>query len=304
MAQGRFLIALASLGLAACNALPHGAECRSLDGRVLMPPPPAAADRARLEADLAAAEREHTLHPEDRDAAIWHARRLGYLGRYREAIEVLTGALELHPDDAFLLRHRGHRWITLREFGKAAWDLERAAFACRLTPDEVEPDGAPMPGRPPHSSLHYSVHYHLGLAYWLARDFELAERAWLACLAVADDDESRVAVTHWLWCVRMRLGDKAGAAAVVAPMHERMDVVENVAYLQLCLLYGGKVTREQIAPRDGSSGSALAFGLAHQALVMGAHTQARAGFEALRASPGWSAFGVIAAEVELARWRD
>lgn len=304
MAEGRFLTCVVfAFAVAGCRTLPPDAQCWSLDGRVLRSPAPAPdTRRAQLDA-LTAAEAAWRAAPHDKDAAIWYARRLGYVGRYRDAIEVLSEALDDHPGDAFLLRHRGHRWITLREFGKAAWDLERAAFACRMTPDEVEPDGAPTPGRPPHSSLHYNVHYHLGLALFLAGDFALAERAWLDCLAVVDDDESRVAVTHWLWCVRMRLGDKAGALAVVAPIHERMDVVENVAYLNLCLLYAGRKQRDEIAPRDGSSGAALAFGLAHHALVMGARTQAMAGFEALCASSGWSAFGVIAAEAERARAR-
>jgi len=144
----------------------------------------------------------------------------------------------------------------------------------------------------------------LGLACFLLGDWRQAEHAWLCCLAVADDDESRVAVTHWLWCARMRMGDRAGAAAVVAPIHERMDVVENVAYLNLCLLYAGRRTRAQIAPREGSSGSALAFGLAHHKLVTGNRDEALLALFALAQSPGWSAFGVIAAEAELARARD
>lgn len=291
------------LAAACCHALPHGAQCWSLDGRVLVSKPIDPVAQAAPLAALADAEARWLAARDDKDAAIWYARRLGYVGRFREAIDVLTQALDDHPGDAFLLRHRGHRWITLREFGRAAWDLERAAVACRSTPDVTEPDGNPTPGRSPHSSLHYNVHYHLGLALFLARDFQAAERAWLDCLAVVDDDESRVAVTHWLWCVRMRLGDEAGAAAVVAPIDERMDVVENVAYLSLCLLYGGKKQREQIEPRDGSSGSALAFGLAHHALVRGKRTMARREFEALRADGGWSAFGVIAAEAELAHWQ-
>ena len=183
-------------------------------------------------------------------------------------------------------------------------DLLAAADACRTTPDETEPDGQPTPGRPPHSSLHYNVHYHLGLACFLLGDWRQAEHAWLCCLAVADDDESRVAVTHWLWCARMRMGDRAGAAAVVAPIHERLDVVENVAYLNLCMLYAGRRTREQITPREGSSGSALAFGLAHHELVTGNRDEALLALFALAQSSGWSAFGVIAAEAELARARD
>jgi tetratricopeptide (TPR) repeat protein len=293
---------LTVLVLTACQTVPDGAECRSYDGRrVLRSPAPAVQSAASLAADLAAAEAALAAAPQDRDAAVWVARRLGYLGRFRDAIEVLTRALDDHPGDPFLLRHRGHRWITLREFGKAAWDLEAAALACRTTADAVEPDGRPTPGRPPHSSLHYNVYYHLGLALFLVRDLRLAEEAWLRCLAVVDDDESRVAVTHWLWCVRMRAGDVAGAAAVVAPIHPAMDVVENRSYHQLCLLYAGKVERSTLQPLSGSAGHALAFGLAHHRLVSGDRDGARRDFEALASEPGWASFGVIAAEVEAAR---
>ncbi|HEU4418301.1 MAG TPA: hypothetical protein VFT55_05140 [Planctomycetota bacterium] len=294
---------VAAIGLlvAGCQALPEGAACWSLDGRPLTAVAPAPDARVRLEADLAKAQVAHGAAPDDRDAAIWVGRRLAYLGRYREAIAIYSTALEAHPDDAHLLRHRGHRWITLREFGLAEADLERAAAACRRVPDAIEPDGQPTPGRPPHSSLHYNVHYHLGLARFLTGDFELAERAWLDCLAVVANDESRVAVTHWLWCVRMRRGNTAGALAVVAPIRPDLDIVENRSYHQLCLLYGGKLQREQIATLTGSAGAALAFGLAHWHLVTGDRVAARRALEELAAAEGWPAFGVIAAEAELAR---
>jgi tetratricopeptide (TPR) repeat protein len=292
---------LGLLLLAACQPLPPGAACWSLDGRALFSTAPDEARRERLLADLAAAEAAWAAAPTDRDAAIWVGRRLGYLGRYREAIDVYTRALVDHPGDPFLLRHRGHRWITLRAFARAADDLAAAAQACQRVADTSEPDGQPTPGRPPHSTLHYNVHYHLGLAHFLSGDFAAAERAWLDCLAVVGNDESRVAVTHWLWCARMRLGDVAGAAAVVAPIADSMDVVDNVAYHQLCLLYAGRRSREQILPREGSSGSALAFGLAHFDLVAGDREAARRAFDALAAQPGWSAFGVLAAEAERSR---
>ena len=297
---GAFVVLLASG--AACTSLPPGACCWSLDGRPLFVAPPDAEAQPRLEADLAAARAAYAATPHDRDAAVWVGRRLGYLGRHHEAIQVFTDALAVHPNDPYLLRHRGHRWITLREPSKALADLERAAAQCRLTPNAIEPDGKPTPNRPPHSSLHYNVHYHLGLAAFLRGEFARAERAWLDCLAVADNDESRVAVTHWLWCARMRRGNPAGAAAVVAPIRAEMDVVDNRGYHQLCLLYAGKLQRDAVVMPEGSGGSALAFGLAHHALVTGDRELARQGFEALARSPGWTAFGVACAEAELARW--
>ncbi|HEX5050813.1 MAG TPA: hypothetical protein VFZ65_03490 [Planctomycetota bacterium] len=295
---GALLVALVAGG---CRTLPEGACCWSVDGRPLFAPAPDAAARERMEADLARAQAALAAAPHDRDAAIWVGRRLGYLGRYREAIDVYSEALLDHPGDPFLLRHRGHRWITLHEFGRAADDLERAAEACRTVPDETEPDGQPTPGRPPHSTLHFNVYYHLGLALFLCGDLELAERAWLRCLAVVANDESRVAVSHWLWCVRMRAGDPAGAAAVIAPIAADMDVVENRSYHQLCLFYAGKLRREAIVAPAGSAGAALAFGLAHHALVLGDRMRARRELQALVPSAAWPAFGVLAAEVELAR---
>lgn len=306
MAVGRFVILSLLVAMPACRTmLPEGAEAFALNGRVLVAPIlPDDVDVDRQE-KLAAARAKLASDPDDRDAWIWVGRRLGYLGRYRDAIDVYTEALGKWPSDPFLLRHRGHRWISVREFERASDDLSRAADACREVGDEVEPDGLPVPNRPPHSSLHFNVYYHLGLASFVSEDrfrYYNAQWEWLRCLAVCDDDESRVAVTHWLWCAFMRCGDLAGAAAVVQGITEEMDVVENTAYHQLCLLYKGERTRDQLQAGSGSSGAALRFGLAHHELVTGDRSLAKQQLQALANDPGWASFGVIAAEAELARW--
>jgi len=302
MAVRRFVVLFALLAVVACRApLPEGAEARALDGRLLAPPPlPDDVEQDR-QAKLAQARVALQASPNDRDAWIWVGRRLGYLGRYREAIDIYTEALERWPGDPFLLRHRGHRYLSVREFGCAIDDLSRAAAACRQVPDEVEPDGLPVAGRPPHSSLHFNVHYHLALAHFVRGDHERARDAWLLCLACCDDDESRVAVTHWLWCARMRCGDPAGAAATVQGITSDMDIVENTAYFELCLLYKGERTRGELNAGEGSSGAALRFGLAHHELVAGDRAAAQRALEELAADPGWASFGVIAAEAELQR---
>lgn len=302
MAIGRLVSLAALFALGACQtSLPPGAEAFSLSGRALVPPalsPQVSADR---EAKLAAARDQLERSPASRDAWIWVGRRLGYLGRYRDAIDVYSEALERWPGDPFLLRHRGHRHLSVRAFGRAVDDLAAAATACRQVPDEVEPDGLPVPGRPPHSSLHFNVYYHMALAYFVQGEMDIAVGAWLLCLACSDDDESRVAVTHWLWCARMRAGDVAGARATVQGITADMDVVENTAYHQLCLLYKGARTRAQLTAGAGSSGAAMRFGLAHYALVAGDREEGEAALRELAVDPGWAAFGVIAAEAEVAR---
>src|SRR5690348_16204327 len=91
-------------------------EATSLLGRPLMAPNLPAERRAALEKDLAAARADLERNPDSADAAIWVGRRTAYLGRYRDAIAVFTAALAKHPSDPRLYRHRGHRYITVRDF--------------------------------------------------------------------------------------------------------------------------------------------------------------------------------------------
>lgn len=115
------------------------AEATSLLGRELVPPallPSVAADR---EAKLVAAQAELAERPDDPEAWIWVGRRTAYLGRYREAIEIFTRGIARFPEDARFLRHRGHRYLTVRRFADAESDLARAASMVRGRPDEVEP---------------------------------------------------------------------------------------------------------------------------------------------------------------------
>ena len=53
-----------------------------------------------FEAKLARARADYEAEPENADAMIWLGRRLAYLGRYQEAIEVYSQGIELHPEDA------------------------------------------------------------------------------------------------------------------------------------------------------------------------------------------------------------
>ncbi len=65
-------------------------------------------------------------NPDDLDALIWYCRYGAYLGNYREAIEIYTTGMKKHPNDASMWRHRGHCYISIREFDKAIDDLETA----------------------------------------------------------------------------------------------------------------------------------------------------------------------------------
>lgn len=276
-----------------------------VDGSPLPPQALDDTDRQKHEGELADALRAYEQSPDSVDAAVWVGRRLGYLGRFREAIAHYTEALRRFPDDPQLLRHRGHRHLTLRDFESARADLARAAEVVRDKPDVVEPDGKPTPGRPPHGSLHYAIWYHLGLSQFCLRDFAAAETSWRQCLQAARNGEGQAAVTHWICSSLFAQGRAGECAPLLAALPDRNDVVENRHYLELCLLYRGDVTFAELAQQKMPLGSSLAFGAAHYAWRKNGidapsapktEAEAFAQLQAIAQRADWHSFGVIAAE--------
>ncbi len=178
-------LVLATSVAGAQQPLPANAEARSLLGQPLVPPPLPAATLEAHTARLAEARRgfEHT--PDNADSVIWLGRRTAYLGRYREAIAIFSDGIRDHPEDARMYRHRGHRYLTIREFDKALIDFERARGLIAGTPDQVEPDGIPNARGIPTSTLHSNIRYHLGLAHYLKGHFDAAARIYAEDVAAA-----------------------------------------------------------------------------------------------------------------------
>ena len=241
--------------------------------------------------------------PDDPDAWIWVGRRLGYLQEYREALEVYGEALERFPDDARLYRHRGHRLISVRNLDAAIRDFDRAVELIQGTPDEVEPDGLPNARGIPTSTLHFNIWYHLGLAHFLAGDYEAAMDAYEACMSVSDNPDALVATSYWTYLTLMRLGREDEALRILEPIDGEMDIIENQAYRDLLLLYKGEVTPEVLFPEgeDSLSGATVLFGVANWHQLSGREEEALETLRRLMATDQWSSFGYIAGEADLSR---
>jgi tetratricopeptide (TPR) repeat protein len=285
-------------------------EARSLSGEPLYSPDPPASSKARLEADLAKAQAVYDKDPSSLDATIWLGRRLAYLGRFRDAIDVYTKGLTQHPKSPELYRHRGHRYVTVREFDKAIADLDRAAGLIKGTPDVVEQDGAPNAKNIPRSTLQSNIWYHLALAHYLKADFDKARVAWLEGMKVsAVNDDMLVATTDWLYMTYRRMGREAEAKSLLEPIKEQMDIIENTAYHKRLLMYKGLVKPEELlgGPVGGSTlaeGVQLAtqgYGVGNWYLYNGEKDKARAVFEKMLKGGSWAAFGYIAAEADMKR---
>ena len=302
---------LASLFVAACATkpvpppapalppAPEGAEAISLLGTPLVRP----AGSEQAEKDLAAARATYEANPSDADAIIWLGRRTAYLGRYREAIDIFTDGIRKHPRDARMYRHRGHRFITLRQFDLAIADLQKATDLVRGKPDEIEPDGQPNARNIPIGSLQSNICYHLGLAHYLKGDFERALPVYRRCATDTTNADRLVSVSHWLYMTLRRLGRAAEAERVLEPITIGMDVIENISYHKLLLMYGGHIAPEELNAEalSGNDAPTIRYGVANWYLYNGDTSRARPILERVVADGPWPAFGAIAAEAELAR---
>jgi tetratricopeptide (TPR) repeat protein len=281
-------------------------EAISLFGRPLFAPVLPPADRAGREASLAEAVARHAAAPDDAAAIIWLGRRLAYLGRIREAIDVYTDGISRHPDDPRLYRHRGHRYITARRFPEATTDLERAARLIAGRPDEIEPDGMPNAKNVPVSTLQFNVWYHLGLVRFLAGDADGAVRAWTECLKVSTNPDMLCSTSNWLYLALRRLDRRDEADKVLVPIRADLEVIEDQDYLRLLRVYRGEADAGRTLAEATASGSILSLptvgnGLATWHLLEGRRERAVELYDKVLAEGQWMTFGAIAAEAELRR---
>ena len=304
-----------ALGFAACDepsdeagtsggdGLPAGAEAISLLGEPLHRSP-APADVAEQQArDIEVARADYDADPEDADAIIWLGRRVGYTGAFRDAIEIFSEGIEKHPNDARMYRHRGHRWISVREFDRAIEDLSHAAELVRGEEDEVEPDGQPNERGIPTSTLQSNIHYHLALARYLKGDFDGALPSYEDYMAVTTNPDQLVAISHWRYMALRRLGRDTEAAAVLEPVTADLDVIANTSYHRLLLMYKGELDADELWDPDSGdpSGVAVAYGVATWHLYNDREVQAAEMYRRILEGSGWAGFGYIASEAEIAR---
>ena len=252
-------------------------------------------------ANYTGAKKEYETNPKDVEALIWYGRRTAYLGQYQQAIAIYTEGITNFPQDARLYRHRGHRYISIREYGKAIADFEKAATLIQGTADQIEPDGLPNAQNIPLSSLHSNVWYHLGLAYYLTHQYEKAYQAYLKCRDSGSNYDNIVSSTHWLFMIQQRLENPKKADSLLAPIQREGIVIENQAYADLCGLYKGWISADSLAAKGAGSPSqdAMRYGLANWYLYHGDTAQARQLMEGLMEEKAFTSFGYLAAESDL-----
>jgi len=256
---------------------------------------------AKLLEQYERAKSNYESDPQNVENLIWYGRRAAYLGRYEEAINIYSDGIINFPNEPKLYRHRGHRFISLRNYDKAIADLEKAAQLIQGTENEVEPDGMPNALNIPVSTLHGNIYYHLGLAYYLTHDYEKAYDAYLKCRESGSRYDNIVSSTHWLYMIQQRLLNPSKADSLLAPINSDSTVIENQSYADLCQLYKGWIPVDSLLQEgpDNPSNDAVRYGLANWFLYNGDTSRAKNLMWEMMDASSFNSFGYLAAESDL-----
>ncbi len=273
-------------------------EAISLLGNELYSAQPSSAALAKYEL----AKAEYEAAPDNPNKLIWFGRRTAYLGRYQDAISIFSEGVVKHPSDIRMLRHRGHRYISTRQFNEALEDFSKAADMMAGQEDQVEADGLPNAMNIPLTTTQGNIRYHLGLTYYLMQDWENARRIFAEDLRNSDNDDGIVASTHWLYMILQRMDREEEAEALLEQIDTDMNIIENFAYYRALLFYKGEIDYADVLSESSSdSGDAgLMYAFANWHLYNDRSKEAVEIMEQLVKGSSWAAFGYIAAEAELA----
>lgn len=237
---------------------------------------------------------------------IWLGRRTAYLGKYKEAIDFYTKSLKKFPDSYKLYRHRGHRYISTRQFDKAIADFKKAAELVKGKLLEIEPDGIPNAANIPLSNTQFNIWYHLGLAYYLSSDFEQAVSAYMECMKWSKNDDLLVATVDWLYMTYRRINNIEAAEKLLTLIKKDMKILENDSYYKRLLMYKGLKSPESLLVVEkgnesipGINLATQGYGVANWYYYNGNKKKAKEVFEKVLNSSNRFAFGYIAAEVDV-----
>ncbi len=210
-----------------------------------------------LEHNYSRAFFDYEKDQENPEKLLWLGRRTGILGNFLEAAALYSRGVEKWPDDPRFYRFRGHRFVILRRIELAIRDFEKTVELIHDRPDEPElyASGGKREDKMGVSSFNWNVYYHQGFTYYAAGLYEKAVKAYKDCMMAADNLESRVATSHWLYMSLIRLGRWKEAEKLLEPIEPNIALIEVGDYYETLLMYKGYTTPEELLEKARSEGT-------------------------------------------------
>jgi tetratricopeptide (TPR) repeat protein len=224
--------------------------------------------------------------------------------KYKEAVANYSEGLVRFPNSFKLLRYRGHRYLTLRKLDLSAKDLLKARELIKSQPDVWEVDAS---GKPTDTYQH-QIEYHLGVYYFLKKDYKEAVKAFGKSLKEAHDANEKVGTTDWLYNAYMRNGQKEEAAKLLSTITADTMGDHEQAYFRRVMLYKGVtgpgelIDETKPAEQWNIQEVTRAYGVANWYSFQGDSKKAKELYgKILQSTNSWPAFAYLASEVELSK---
>ena len=285
------------------SAVAESAMNRPVEGQSFAGEPlyrnPVAPDRvANLEAQIAALESKAEL---SEDSYIQLGRLYTAANRFRDTIDVYTRGLEAHPDSFKLLRHRGHRYINVRELDKAIVDLERAVALIGGEHADVLEYNA---GGDATATYEHWVYYHIGLYHYLNGNWADAAQAYRKCVETATANPVLVGATDWLYNAYQKGGKPAEAEAAIAAIPVDLDTNQEHPYFKRVMVYKGEWKPEDVVNIDKPGAEwtgtdiTVGYGVANWLRFSGDPDTAEVIHRKILQTPHWNAWAFVVTDKE------
>lgn len=258
-------------------------------------------DAARLEESASKAsvlENQGTLSEDD-----YYALGSHYVdqGRFQDAIALYTKGLEEYPESVKLRRHRGHRYINVRELDRAIIDLEEAAELMGENPPEVMQVSV---NGVVNGTYEHWVWYHIGLYHYLNGNYDQAAKAYEKCVETATSGSLRVGATDWLYNSLVKGGQLEAAAAVIAEISPDIDANKEAPYFKRVMLYKGLNNPEELidiekpGPQWSGGDITTGYGVANWYKMQGDTQTAQKIYDNILQTPYWSSWAYVVTDKE------
>jgi tetratricopeptide (TPR) repeat protein len=155
--------------------------------------------------------------------------------------------------------------------------------------------------------------YHLALSHYFVAEFDEAAHYFQNALNLAQNPDSVIDCSNWLYVSLRRAGKEEEAAAVLKKITPEVKNTEPHLYFYLRLLrfYQGAITEQEVLPQRGAPGdteSELSFdtvnyGVGNWHLYNHQPSQATEFFNKVVTGEAWNAWGFVGSETELVRMK-
>jgi len=286
---------------AAVNAPSRPVEATSFGGEPLYRNPVPEERLAELEAEMAPLEAKDSLSEEE---YIELGRLYVAANRFRDSIDLYTLGLEEHPESFKLRRHRGHRYINVRELDRAIVDLREAA---ELIDDEhtdvleYDEDGEPT------ATYEHWVYYHIGLYHYLNEEWDEAADAYRKCVETSIKNGVLVGATDWLYNALMKGGMTEAANAALDAVPADLDTNREHPYFKRVMVYKGEIPPDDVIDIDKPASKWTGFditagyGIGNWYRFNGDTATADEIHRKILATPYWNAWAYVVTDREWAR---